>query len=210
MIWLAFFLLAPFFAQAQDIHFGTKLGLNLANFSTDLESQSAVGWHGGVFFALEIGKIGVRPELLYSVKGGETTLNFTTPTLPDVIEVSQDISLRYIDVPVLFEYSVLPFLRLQAGPQISMLLTDQTTFAISGTGFDDIEQTLEDNVNYEDLDVGLALGVGANFSMFDVGLRYTLGFAKVSELEAATNINDLRQYDLRNNVFQVSVGYRFK
>lgn len=207
---ISLFFLGTFSATAQDIHFGVKGGLNLANFSTDLEAQTAVGYHGGVFFAFELNRFGIRPELLYSTKGAETSFSFTDPNTQGITEVSNDANLRYLDVPVLLEYKVLPFVRLQAGPQFSLLLDQETTVDV--TNLSGSVDEFRQDYDYEDLDLGLAVGVGVNVFMLDVGLRYTWGITKVSEFEqrVGNDPSDIRDYELQNNVFQVSVGYRFK
>ncbi|MGF1532607.1 MAG: porin family protein [Bernardetiaceae bacterium] len=214
MVFFRHFLLAIsllFFSQlavAQDFHFGTKLGLNLASFSTDLSAQSAVGFHVGTFASVELGKFGVRPELMVSTKGGETTLNFKRPLDNADAILKSEINLWYLDFPVLLEYKVLPFMRLQAGPQLSLLITDEVTNSVVVAGQ---RQSVAGSLfDFESLDVGLAVGVGFNFLMFDMGLRYNVGLATVSELSNPEFLGNRENYDLRNGVFQVSLGYRFK
>ncbi len=207
-VFFAFALAAT--ASAQDIHFGLKGGLNLANFSTDLEDQMAVGFHGGLFLSVGTEKIGVRPELLYSTKGAETSINFTSPTSADLLEINNETTLSYIDVPILLEYKPIPFLQLHAGPQFSLLLNETNKASLTSGATSLNLSTFTNSIDYESLDVGLVVGAGVGIAFLDAGVRYTFGVAKVSEFQAIDNAGDLQDFELRNNVFQIYVGYRFK
>ena len=59
------------YANAQDVKFGAKAGLNLSNFTGDVENTSTkVGFQVGGFAEIKISeKFAVQPELLYSLQG---------------------------------------------------------------------------------------------------------------------------------------------
>lgn len=103
----------------------------------------------------------------------------------DGIEAARDIDLSYISVPVLAKFYVLPEkLSVMAGPQFSFLV-DEAEEAFETKSFD------------------LAASAGVELKII-AGLfaqaRYNIGLSNVSD-------ND--EIDIKNNVFQLSVGYYF-
>jgi len=57
---------------------------------------------------------------------------------------------------------------------------------------------------FESVDFGLNLGAGYDFTKkFSVGVRYSFGLANVAKIEDGSNEK------LKNNVFSVSLGYKF-
>lgn len=103
------------------------------------------------------------------------------------IDGDEDLNLDYINVPVLAKFYVLPEkVSIVAGPQFSFLTKD-------------VER---EYFKAKSTDIGLAGGVEAKLiaGLF-VQARYTIGL---------TNINDNAiTGDLKNAVFQLSVGYNF-
>lgn len=102
------------------------------------------------------------------------------------VNEASDIKLDYVNVPVLAKFYILPEkVSLVAGPQFSFLTKDTKDFKAKST------------------DLGLAGGIEAKIiaGLF-VQARYVAGL---------TNINDNEAYtaDIKNGVFQLSVGYNF-
>lgn len=95
-----------------------------------------------------------------------------------------DINLNYITLPLLAKFKVTDGLSIEAGPHVGFLVKDE----FFG------EDTEADTFDY-----GLNLGLGYTL---DSGLffqgRYSLGLAEIAE-----------ESDLKNGVFQLSVGYFF-
>lgn len=103
----------------------------------------------------------------------------------DAFGAAQDIDLSYIAVPVLAKVYILPDrLSVMAGPQFSFLV-------------DDAEEA------FESKSFDLAASAGVELKII-AGLfaqaRYNIGLSNVSD-------ND--DIDIKNNVFQLSVGYMF-
>jgi hypothetical protein len=96
----------------------------------------------------------------------------------------EEIKLSYLAIPVMFKYNIGETLNLQAGPQLGLLLsTDPSELkdALKGTDF------------------GLNIGLGANFGKFSADARYSLGLS---------NIVDSDDFEAKNNVIQISLGYQ--
>lgn len=101
------------------------------------------------------------------------------------LDIAEDINLDYISVPVLAKFYILPnTLSLMAGPQFSFLVSDA----------DDA---------WESKSFDLAASGGVELKII-AGLfaqaRYNIGLTKV---------NDNISGDVKNGVFQLSVGYYF-
>ncbi len=95
-------------------------------------------------------------------------------------ESGVDLGIDYLNLPVLAEFKVSENFSLQAGPQFG--------FNIDEADVDDLES----------FDLSAAFGVEVNFSKFFAQARYNLGFTDL--------VDDA---DVKNGVFQISVGYWF-
>ncbi|MFP2995697.1 porin family protein [Spongiivirga sp. MCCC 1A20706] len=100
-----------------------------------------------------------------------------------------DLQLNYIAVPVLAKYYVAKGFAVEIGPQVSFLVKDEFEFG-DGTTMDPVA---------ENMDVSAALGFGykTNSGIF-TQVRYVAGLTTIDE-----------NPDVKNAVFQLSVGYQF-
>ncbi|MGH2665844.1 porin family protein [Flavobacterium sp.] len=169
------------FANAQEVKFGVKAGLNLANLSGDLENTSMkASFHVGGFAEIKLSdKFGIQPEVLYSVQGA------------DVDGGTYEFS--YVNVPVMAKFYPIPQLSLEAGPQIG--------FLTSAKGKPDSGPDVDVKEFLKSTDFGVNVGASYNITdNFLAGLRYNIGLA---------NISDEENGDIKNGVLSLSVGYRF-
>lgn len=170
-----------FSANAQGIDLGIKAGANFSNFSGDIDSDGITSFHAGAVLELNIVPVfSIQAEGLFSSQGGEALYEEE-----GVGGVAQDIDLNYIAVPVLAKFYVLPDrLSITAGPQFSFLV-DEAEEAFDTKSFD------------------LAASAGVELKII-AGLfaqaRYNIGLS---------NVSDEDDFDVKNNVFQLSVGYMF-
>jgi hypothetical protein len=190
---------APQPAAAQDSVVGVKVGVNFATLDFDEgdteENKGLTGLMAGVFFIRPIdGNFGVQIEGLISQKG--------TKVEDDFFDEELEIKLNYLEIPVLARYE-LPFgtgdsvFHVYAGPTFGIKLSDSQK--IDG---EDLDDDFERDVKGSD--IGLAFGGGVSFDMWVIDLRYTHGL---------TNINDdvdADDFDVKNRVFTIAVGYRFR
>ncbi|MEL1245315.1 porin family protein [Flavobacterium sp. DGU11] len=179
IIFLLTALAGSFAMQAQGIDFGIKAGANFANFTGgDINTKSITSFHAGAVVELNIVPVfSVQAEALFSSQGAtykDTALNIT-----------KDINLKYVSVPVLAKFYVLPKLSVMAGPQFSFLVDDADE-AFKSKKFD------------------LAASGGVELKII-AGLfaqaRYNIGLTKVND--------DQVSGDVKNAVFQLSLGYFF-
>lgn len=140
----------------EDLNFGLKAGINYSNVwdekGQDFEADPRVGFAGGVFLSIPLGKyIGIQPEVLISQKGyeGSGTL-FGTP-------YSSSRTTTHLDIPLQIQLKPSEFITIVAGPQYSYLLKqkDKYTFGATST-----EQEQEfDNENIRKNMLGFVAGV---------------------------------------------------
>jgi hypothetical protein len=172
---------ATFAAQAQDISFGVKGGLNVASM-TDVDASSKISGHIGGFANFKFQKSwAIQPELLFSGQGARV----------DLPGDDLKYALSYINIPVLFQYYFLPEFYAEAGPQLGILASSRVK---RGGVSEDVD-------GFKSVDIGSAIGVGYKFPI-NVGVyaRYTFGFTDLIDGLA----------DPRNSVFQIGASYTFK
>ncbi len=175
---------------------GIKVGLNFANVTGDTvegELESKTGFALGGFIVLGItDNLGIRPEVLYSMKGYKSELDFLETT------VKSKFNLSYLEIPVLLQYT-LPMEgsfkpNVFIGPALGIKLSAKDKVEEGPVGEE--ERDIE---NIRSTDFGLVLGAGAVLNdkiTFDV--RYNLGL---------TSIFDIPDFDVKNQLISIMLGF---
>ncbi len=181
----------------QEVKFGPKAGVNIANLSGMDDSEMKIGFHVG--FAAEIKfneKFSVQPEVVYSAQGAKSSM--VTPLGTIEGEVKND----YINVPIMAKYYIVDGFSAELGPYVGFLMNSESKIGSIGGDSKDF---------YKSVDFGLGVGLAYDMPMgFFVGARYNLGLAKANEDISAANGNFTAQTDdTKNAVIQVGVGYKF-
>jgi hypothetical protein len=170
---------------------GIKAGINVATQVTpgegeNVDVKSLTGFHGGItvnYFIVD--PVAIQIDVLISQKGSKWS---------DPVFSGKD-KLSYLDIPVLVRFQPLGFLNVHAGPQFGFLL--------SATQHPDNGDKMDIMDYYKSTDIGLVLGAEGNLPFnINLTLRYILGLSTV-DTEVYYDVDDWK-----NNVFQVSVGYR--
>lgn len=173
--------------QAQKVALGLKTGVNLASIGGDAAETfaSRTGFHIGAFAGLKFGKIGLQPELLFSLQGaqGEDDSNIKINT-------------SYVNVPILLKVYIIKGLNVQLGPQFGVLLdvNQEGGLAI------DFEEA------YRGADISGCFGAGLELGKVNIMARYTLGLNDITQEDV---IVGFEEYRANNQVFQLSIGYSF-
>lgn len=181
IIFLLAALAGSFAMQAQGIDFGIKAGANFSKFSGDLDSDGITNFHAGAVVEVNLmPTFSVQAEGLFSSQGGKAKYDDG-----GVVGVAKDINLDYISVPVMAKFYLLPDrLSVMAGPQFSFLVSDA-----------------KEAFDTKSFDMAAAGGVELKiFAGLFAQARYTVGLS---------NVSDVSEVDVKNNVFQLSVGYFF-
>jgi len=174
-------------AKAQGAAVGLRAGLNLANQSISASGVSVspdmrVSFLAGIYAKIMVtGKVGVQPELFYSLMGAKW---------PDQGFGAETIKTDYLTLPVFFRYNVTDNFHLLVGPQFGILMSANGT---DNSGTQDIKDQLKSS------DFSGVVGAGLDFGPLNAGLRYNFGLS---------NINNSGGSTVKNNVFQIVAGFK--
>ncbi len=188
------------------ISFGPKIGWNSTSLSTnytDYIDDIKSGFQGGLFFSIYLNRFYVQPEAYLSIKKGALDSSISDPlTGTGTLNISQTMTLRTVDLPLLLGYKVLDLkllrLRLWGGPVASYVLNRDYTLSINGV--DQSERITKED--FKDATWSVQAGAGIDFLMLTLDIGYDFG------LEDFMTIRSLDNFNLRNNVFFCSLGWR--
>ena len=192
-----------------QVKYGVKAGVNVNTTNTfikdapswvDFENdvENTVGFHAGLFFAIELGeKFSFRPELEYIQKGHRY----------NYIDLTQKVTLNYIDVPLLFSYKIANKFYVEAGPTFGYLFSSKSDNDIFVPPSEIYKRKFE----------VAALG-GFRYTLFknfDVTTRYNLGLTDLTDeildiQNPNTNESESFEYVAKNKVLIFSIAYSFK
>lgn len=173
----------------------------------DKKPKMAIRLHGGLLVQYPFNeKLSAVSGLQYSVKGavyegsafgqqGEFTAQYKKV-------------LSYIDIPLIIQYSITDKLGIQAGPQVSMLVSAKVKNSKEvqdNFGLPESEDVKDD---YKGLDMCLAVGPVYNLTdKIVLQLLYQHGLMKIGQYkEFGADVT----YDIRNQGFKVSLIYVVK
>ena len=204
---------ALFSANAQELKFGAKAGVNFSTLSvadqketifgkevtTKINTGYRTGFHVGAFVEYGVSdNLFVEGGLAYNnlgstVESAEASVNGQTIGKREFKDTS--FTLNTINVPLWVKYDIAGF-RPKVGLNLGYLLNVKAKNENTTTTYDDLEKRF---------DLGLGLGAEYNLPMglffdatFNLGL---LNLASKSETESGIEI--------KNRVFQIGVGYKF-
>ena len=148
------------FANAQDIKYGVKGGLNSFTVTSATGAKSKIAFQLGGFAEFKVSeKFTVQPELMYTAQGAK--------------DAYASLNLNYINIPVIAKYFVTEDISIQAGPQIGFLMSAK---------YDGVD--VKDS--FKSMDYGLNIGAGYNLNEnMTLDLRYYIGLAQIQK-ELAT------------------------
>jgi hypothetical protein len=178
-------------SQAQAFHIGGKIGTNISQITgRSFDQGFQWGFSAGAFAELNFtSKWGIQPELLFNQTQTQTASNFNDVYVEGIN--SQNVSLNYLNIPILLSYKIIPLLSLQVGPQFGILLnTSQnlTTNAINAVKTGNFSMV-----------GGAQLNVGG----LRLGARYIYGFSDINNLPPPGDVDTWK-----NQNFQIYVGLR--
>lgn len=165
---------------------GVKLGANFQQLSGDSWDHTfKPGILGGGFVGVFKKKIGVQAEVLFK------TVRYNGATIMGVN--TGHANGFYLDIPVLFEYKLVPRLWIQAGPQFSTMLG----------AYDQDNNTVKSS--FKSTDIAGVIGIEGKLPLkLSVGARYMYGFG---DINATENHPDSDKW--HNSGFQIYAGFRF-
>lgn len=173
------------FAQTKP-HLAVKGGVNFAtlNIENYNDREARVGLHLGITGHMHITpQWAVQPELLYSQEGGRVNdINGSD----SYAKFKND----YLNIPVMLQYMFDNGFRVEAGPQLGLLLNAEV----------EDQDGVEDDAGDTFKSANVSLGFGLNYLTYSglgIGGRYNLGLSNIAE-ESNT---------IKGNAFQISLFY---
>ena len=177
-------------SSAQGVRLGAKVGSNL----NKIEGQSFnngfdLSYHAGGFAEIDFNKKwGIQPEVLFNQTTGRRSSFNTLYASVANPNGSEKFKLNYLSIPLLLRYNVGSLLSLNAGPQFSILLSDDKTLLQSGKSA------------FKNGDFSMVGGAQLNFAFLRVYGRYNIGLQ---------NINDIDNKDKwTNQQIQLGIGLK--
>lgn len=179
---------------------GIKAGLNFAKVSnaSDINSSSKSGFHAGIFLAPPSKKIiSSRTELLFSRQG----YDYKNGTITGKVDMD------YIQLGQLMSVNITKYFSLMFGAQTSYLISARADSS-NNNGGSGTENKIMDL--YNRMDYGYAVGVEIHpVAGLIIGARYNVSLAKVYKDIQNMQAPSFTSEDAKNNVIQLSVGWRF-
>ncbi|WP_033961891.1 porin family protein [Psychroserpens jangbogonensis] len=188
---LAIFISSSSIWSQNDIYFGIKSGLNLStqDVNNSLTSYSKrPGFTGGAFFLFDFSDFSIQSEFTFSQQGADITFD------------NEDLygKFSYLNVPILFKYSLNSGINFQAGPQIGFLLCAKSNYhPILKQKYKEQSYTKA----YKSVDFSASFGVGwESKKNILIDARYNLGLSSINDNEGVP--------DTKNNVISITIGYK--
>ncbi|HEY8967634.1 MAG TPA: porin family protein [Puia sp.] len=188
--------------EHHSIGIGIKAGLNFANVTnaSSINSSTRAGFHVGAFFSTDPKKIlGSHTELLYSRHG----FNYKNDT------VNGSVNLDYLMFTQMIAINITKYFQIQLGGTTSYLLNVKADSSRYSTGNASADKLLS---YYNRFDYGFAGGIEIHpIAGLLIGARYCLSFANLYKQSSFTGTGSftMPSVNFKNNVVQLSVGYRF-
>lgn len=181
----------------QQVKFGPKAGVNLANLSGMDDTDMKIGFHVGAVAEIKFNdKFSLQPELLYSAQGTKIDMSMDIPMIGK-LEFESKTNLDYINIPIMAKYYFVEGFSVEAGPQFGFLVKAEGQAKYDGeTETEDIK----DGFNSIDVGVGIGLAYDLPMGLF-VNARYNLGLTDI--------VKDNPGDAVKNNVIQIGVGFKF-
>ena len=193
--------------NAQEMSFGVKAGVNLANVGGDVDEDTdmKLGMHIGGFAEFMLSeKFAIQPELLFSMKGYKS--EYSEAEMGVSVNYENKVNLNYIDIPIMAKYYIVEGFDVHAGPQIGFLMSAKGKSKASATVMgqhysEETEEDLKDFMNTIDFGLGFGVGYKLDMGVF-FNARYNLGLSNIFDV-------DTDDFSVQNNVIQISAGYAF-
>ena len=191
--------------KAQDVEFGIKAGLNVADMklSSDLfkTTNRAGGFIGPTIkFTLPIVGLGVDVSALYDFRQAKVT---------DPTSQEKTVKQQQIAIPVNFRYSV------GLGSMASAFLSAGPQWGIN-IGEKDFKWNRRSSYSLKKSNFSINAGLGVTFMKhFEVSANYNIAVGKTAEVKALKTIGNAAEQLIgvktksRNNSWQVAVAYYF-
>jgi hypothetical protein len=174
-----------------QFHFGVKAGANISKVEgKSFKEEFAYGYNLGGFAEIGLGpKFSFQPEVLFSQVSSTLDSNYKAIYENIITSDQSKVKLGYLSIPLLLDYKFLGPIHLQAGPQFSVLMSQDKNFLQNGAEA------------FKNGDFSVVAGAQIKLAQLRITGRYIIGL---------NNINDIDNQDKwKNEVIQLSLGIAF-
>lgn len=166
---------------------GIKAGANITKIDgKSFKDEFKWGYSLGGFAAIKVSeKFQIQPEVLFNQYNTRVDSEYN-----NIVNSSslKDISLNYLSIPLLLNYSPTKLFTLQAGPQFGILLNKHDNLVHNAKSA------------FNDGDFSMLGGIQINIANFKIAGRYVVGLNDIGDLD--------NKDQWKSQGFQVSVGLR--
>jgi hypothetical protein len=182
-------------AFAGNAQGGFRLGIKGGFNMNQIEGQSfdngfTYGYHLGGFAEIDFNKkFGLQPEVLFNQTNTKVASGFSS-LYPGITNpnMSDNVTLNYLSIPILLRYNLGGMFSLVAGPQFGILINKNDNLLQNGQSA------------FSNGDFGMVGGLQMNLKLLRIYGRYNIGLK---------NINDIGQQDKwTNQQIQLGVGLK--
>jgi hypothetical protein len=176
----------------------SKLSTNLNDNYNDFKSASKTGFMYGAFFRFG-SRTYLQPEIYFSTKGGVMDYNINPSNVNEGIHITQDITFKTVDVPLLFGHNFVNKrafnLRAFIGPVASMIIEKNIDLT---KGSDNGQQLTKSD--FKNAIWAGQVGAGFDILMLTFNVSYEFGLNDISNSPSLSNT--------KNNLFLISMGWK--
>ncbi|MDP1727111.1 MAG: outer membrane beta-barrel protein [Bacteroidota bacterium] len=197
------FLSIVFYANAQELEFGIKAGINtgkgsvseIKSWSNDPQTFNSL--NGGVYGRLKVMLVGlyVQPEVVLNSRSG--VYKFSDATNGSISFEATNKAL-YVDVPVLLGLKMLKLFRVYAGPNFQFLVNQETTFSNISGG------VLPTKKDLNKQNTGVQIGVGLDLWKLRLDGKWDWNPGSMGNFMEYNN----NAPTLKNSMFTVQLGFK--
>lgn len=197
-------------AQSEKTVLGVKAGINSSRLSaagSELSTAGKTGFTAGIMAEIPLlNNFSVQPELLYSQQGAK--FSYSDPEVQNS-QYQSTMKLNYLALPLMVKYYPLKGLSLQAGPQIGFLLKAANEYRDNFLGYQN-QENMDMKGYCNGMDASVNLGAGYQIAnQYYIDIRYNAAYTKLFK-DASADTNYIINSNMKNRVFQITVGYFFK
>lgn len=190
-----------------QISWNAKVGMNMSNFTGDMDTDMKVGFNVGVGMEYQFTEMwSIQPSLMFTTKGAKYDGDFSIDDASAKAEVTMNP--MYLELPIMaaarFAIADNMNIVISAGPYLAYgiggKLKVKATASYEGESASETTKTdIFGDDGFDRFDFGLGVGAALEINKFFVGLNGEFGLTKLVDGDGAP----------KNTNFSIGVGYKF-
>ena len=169
LLTLAIICLVASSAFSQGFKIGVKGGATINKITgKSFSEQFTWGYHLGGFATINLGKIGIQPEVMFNQVNVDSSSHFS-----DIYQFNKvgKVKLSYLSIPVLLNINANKFVTVQVGPQFGILMNKSKTLVQNGKDA------------FKGGDFSMVGGLQLNITKLRIFGRYAVGLSNLNDID---------------------------